>query len=172
MSNNKSLVIATESELQNTNKEQYELVYCEDTKNIYRLVDNEWTKIEINNQEGLSLNLYELNKSVVSQLDPMTTQDISSKMDLLMEYFHKSNNYYHMLLCKDYNYYTIFNLDDTLSFPNFAGAVCTIISELGDVYSIEQLEDGAVEIWIKPAGEESALAFYLFPYDKGVVYYG
>jgi hypothetical protein len=77
-----------------------------------------------------------------------------------------------MLLCKDYNYYTIFSYSLMPSFQTFGEAVCTIISELGSVYSIEQLEDGAIEIWIKPNGEESPYAFYLFPYDAGVVYYG
>ena len=77
-----------------------------------------------------------------------------------------------MLLCRDFNYYTIFNYDSMLSFPDFSSAVCTIITELGDVYSIDLLEDGAMEIWIKPTGEESPYAFYLFPYDAGVVYYG
>ena len=33
-------------------------------------------------------------------------------------------------------------------------------------------EDDVIEIWIKPVGEESPLAFYLFPYENGVVYYG
>ena len=58
------------------------------------------------------------------------------------------------------------------SFETFGKALITIISELGEIYSIEQLQDGAIEIWIKPFGEESPYAFYLFPYDAGVVYYG
>lgn len=94
------------------------------------------------------------------------------KMGLIKEYYDKANNTYHMLLCKDFSYYTIFNYDSMLSFPDFPSAVCTIITELGEVYSIELLEDGAMEIWIKPTGEENPYAFYLFPYDAGVVYYG
>ena len=58
------------------------------------------------------------------------------------------------------------------SFSSFAEAVITIITELGEVYSIDCLDDGGIEIWIKPTGEESPYAFYLFPYDAGVVYYG
>jgi hypothetical protein len=59
-----------------------------------------------------------------------------------------------------------------MSAPAFADNVYNIINTLGSVYSVEQLIDGAVEIWIKPNGEESPYAFYLFPYDAGVVYYG
>ena len=77
-----------------------------------------------------------------------------------------------MLLCKDFNYYTIFTKDDILGSSLFAETVIMILTELGKIYSIEQLEDGAMEIWVKPKGEENPYAFYLFPYDAGVVYYG
>ena len=93
-------------------------------------------------------------------------------MSLINQYYGKANNLFKMLLCRDCNYYTIFSYDSMLAFPDFAGAVCTIITELGEVYSIELNEDGAMEIWIKPTGEESPYVFYLFPYDAGVVYYG
>lgn len=133
-----------------------------------------WTKVEVNQDKlnTLGLNLYELNKSVVGQLKPMTISQVSAKIGLLTEYHRNSHNIHYMLLCRDYNYYTLFECDTMLSFPDFASAVCTIITELGAVYSIEQLEDGAVEIWIQPTGEDTPYAFYLFPYDAGVVYYG
>ena len=56
-------------------------------------------------------------------------------------------------------------------FHNLSDAVLTIAFELGDVYSVEETGDGAIEIWIKPTGEEEPYAFYLFSYDAGVVYY-
>jgi hypothetical protein len=55
---------------------------------------------------------------------------------------------------------------------SFRETVCEIIQELGEVFSLELLEDGAVEIWLKPVCAEEPYAFYLFPYDAGVVYYG
>ena len=148
------------------------MAMCVDTKEVF-IWDEEkgWIQIDVLNK-GLELNLYELNKNIVDQLDPLTPDEITMKMGLIGEYYQNANNTYHMLLCKDFNYYTIFNYDSMLSFPDFPGAVCTIITELGEVYSIELLDDGAMEIWIKPAGEESPYAFYLFPYDAGVVYYG
>lgn len=139
-------------------------IYCWDEKNGWNLIDVEG--------KGLELNLYDLNKNIIDQLDPLTANEVSMKMGLINEYYQKANNTYHMLLCRDFNYYTIFNYDSMLSFPDFPSAICTIITELGEVYSIELLEDGAMEIWIKPTGEESPYAFYLFPYDAGVVYYG
>ena len=74
---------------------------------------------------------------------------------------------------REYNYYTIFECDSMMNMPTFGAAVCEIVSNLGDVYDIDWAEDhGAIEIWARPDGEESALAFYLFAYDAGVVYYG
>ena len=154
------------------NHEPGEMALCSDTNEIYCWDEKTgWSLINVEGK-GLELNLYDLNKNIIEQLNPLTTNEVSMKMGLINEYYQKANNTYHMLLCRDFNYYTIFNYDGMLTFPDFAGAVCSIITELGDVYSIELLEDGAMEIWIKPTGEESPYAFYLFPYDAGVVYYG
>lgn len=149
-----------------------ELAYVKENSKIF-MWDEEhgWVEVDVENK-GLDFNLYDLNKNVINQLEPMTHNDVAMKMKGIMEYYYDTNNVYHMLLCRDFNYYTIFNHDSMLTFPDFAGAVCTIITELGDVYSIEKTEDGAMEIWIKPEGEEMPYAFYLFPYDAGVVYYG
>ena len=122
-------------------------------------------------ENQVELNLYDLNKSVINQLEPMTLDEIIDNLNLIEEYYHKSDNSFHMLLCKDYNYYTIFAPDDIITIE-FTATVYDIIVNLGTIYSIENTEDGAIEIWIKPEGEEMPYAFYLFPYDAGVVYYG
>jgi hypothetical protein len=122
-------------------------------------------------ENQIELNLYDLNKSVINQLNPMTSDEIIDNLNLIEEYYHKSDNSFHMLLCKDYNYYTIFAPDDIITIE-FTATVYDIIVNLGTIYSIENTEDGAIEIWIKPEGEEMPYAFYLFPYDAGVVYYG
>lgn len=169
----KYLVVQNKSQLfALQNHEPGEMALCSDTNEIYCWDEkNGWNLIDVEGK-GLELNLYDLNKNIIDQLDPLTANEVSMKMGLINEYYQKANNTYHMLLCRDFNYYTIFNYDSMLSFPDFPSAICTIITELGEVYSIELLEDGAMEIWIKPTGEESPYAFYLFPYDAGVVYYG
>ena len=122
-------------------------------------------------ENQIELNLYDLNKSVINQLEPMTPDEIIDSLGLIKEYYRKSDNGFHMLLCKDYNYYTIFAPDRIMS-SEFTATVYDIIVNLGTIYSIENTKDGAIEIWIKPEGEEMPYAFYLFPYDAGVVYYG
>lgn len=150
-----------------------ECVYCEEDKKVYCWSEYDgWGPINFENK-GVSMNLYDLNKSIVNQLTPMTNQDIQKKIELFEELKATSMNLHYMLLCKDYNYYTIFEDDSMLNMPNFGVAVSEIITNLGKVISIDFTETkDAIEIWIIPEGEESAFAFYLFPYDAGVVYYG
>jgi hypothetical protein len=169
----KNTVVNSKAELfAMQNHEPGEMALCKDTNEIYIWdEDHGWSLFQVNGK-GFEMNLYDLNKNVISQLNPLTPGEITMKMSLIRDYYNQANNIYHMLLCKDFSYYTIFNYDSMLSFPDFPSAICTIITELGEVYSIELLEDGAMEIWIKPTGEESPYAFYLFPYDAGVVYYG
>ena len=148
------------------------MVLCKDTNEIYIWdEDHGWSLMTVDGK-GFEMNLYDLNKNVINQLDPLTPGEITMKMSLFKDYYDKADNLYHMLLCRDFNYYTIFNYNSMPNTPDFSSMICTVITELGEVYSIELLEDGAMEIWIRPTGEESPYAFYLFPYDAGVVYYG
>ena len=150
-----------------------ECVYCEEDQKIYIWQEDDgWQQADFEGK-GITMNLYDLNKSIINQLPIMSNKDISAKIDIIEELHKKTANDHYMLLCKEYSYYTIFESDCMLNMPSFGAAVCEIISTVGDIYSIEPTEDkGAIEIWIKPDGEEDALAFYLFPYDGGVVYYG
>lgn len=169
----RSIVVKTLQELYSLQEhDPDEIVFCEETGKIY-IWDEIKGRIPISTEnKGLEINLYELNKNVIGQFNPLTIDELNMKTNLLMDYYNIANNTYHMLLCKDYNYYTIFSFSTMPEFTNFAEAVITIITELGDIYSIEFNDDNALEIWIKPLKEESPYVFYLFPYDAGVVYYG
>lgn len=171
---NKICIVPTLSALHALqNHEKGECVYCEEDNKIYSWQeDNGWSSIDIQNK-GISMNLYELNQSIINQLPPLTSSEIAAKMDIIHKIQNNTMNNHYMLLCKEYSYYTIFESDIMLNMPTFGAAVCEVVSGIGDVYSIEITDnDNALEIWIKPEGQENALAFYLFPYDAGVVYYG
>ena len=154
------------------NHEPGELAYVEETKEVWVWDEEQgWTKMDVDNK-GLELNLYDLNKNIVSQLEPLTAEQFAEQAEMLDHYYNVANSLYHMLLCRDFNYYTIFNQGPVVLTKSFRETVCEIIQELGEVFSLELLEDGAVEIWLKPIDAEEPYAFYLFPYDAGVVYYG
>lgn len=173
MGNTNQLVVSTLSALYALkNHSEGEYAYCEEDKTFYCWQNNNWVPINIDNK-GISMNLYDLNKTAVEQLPIMNYEDIIKKIEIIDNLKNTSTNNHYMLLCKEYNYYTIFEYE-TLNFSNltFGQTVCDIISEIGNVYSIEPNEENnAIEIWIKPENEESPLVFYLFPYDMGVVYY-
>ena len=121
---------------------------------------------------SLKLNLYDMNKQIISSLKPMTNKEITQKHKLIMDFYNKCKNNHWMLLCRDFNYYTLFEKSNLYN-ADFAQTIFEILLELGETYAIDMATDsGAIEIWNKPIGQESPLAFYLFPYDAGVVYYG
>ena len=153
------------------NHDENEIVFCEENEKYYTWQENNgWQEVKIND-DGVSINLYELNKSIINQFMPLTISEVLDKAQIIENMHNTVRNIHYMLLCKEYNYYTIFEADDN-PIVTLKVAVCDILEELGDIYSIEAKEDEAIEFWIKPFGEEEPFIFYFFPYDKGVVYYG
>ena len=151
-----------------------EIVYCKDEQKMYQWNGANWNLVVPGENSELKMKLYDLNKNVINQLIPLTDDEIKSKMDVIQSYRLATNNIHYMLLCKEFNYYTIFTFSPGGLFEPFAKTVKDIITDLGGpVYSIGLTKDKmAIEIWIKPAGEEEPLVFYLFAYDAGVVEYG
>ena len=149
------------------NHKENEECYCEETQKSYRWIGNEWEEIE---PSKISMNLYEMNKNIISQLPEIKPEDIDKS---IFSNILRDDNHY-MLLCKEYGYYTIFEnscgYEDVVD--TFENEVYDIITHIGTIHTIEPTEDGAIEIWIKPNGEEEVFVFYLFPYEQGVVYYG
>ena len=153
------------------NHDENEIIFCEENEKYYTWQENDgWQEVQINGN-GVSMNLYELNKSIVNQLTPLTISEILDKAQIIEDMHNTVRNIHYMLLCKEYNYYTIFEADDN-PIVTLQVAVCDILEELGDIYSIEDKGDGAIEFLVKPFNEEEPFVFYFFPYDKGVVYYG
>lgn len=157
------------------NHEDGELAYVESEKKIYSWhPEVGWQLVEVNNK-GLELDLYSLNKNIIGQLQPMTHEDVCNKSNIIFDFFtNTAPNKHYMLLCKEYNYYTIFEAvmpENSYNYEeDFVDAVLSIVEEVGLVYAIEEAES-AVEFWIKPEKYDEPMVFILFPYDAGVVYY-
>ena len=150
-----------------------DVIYCEETSKIYSFNDEgELEPVSING-EPLKFNNYELNKQIVAQLTPLDNIKIQQKTRMLNNFYESSKNKYYMLLCKEYDYYTLFVKDENESNNTFGKTVVEILQELnGEIYSIDMDKlQLTIEIWIKPNGMEEPLVFYLFGYDSGVVCY-
>lgn len=150
------------------NHKENEECYCEETQKSYRWNGNEWEEIE---PSKISMNLYEMNKNIISQLPEIKLEDIDKDIfrNVLIE-----NCDHYMLLSREYGYYTVFEYGGPFDYicDTFENEVYDIITHIGTVHSLEEKDDGAIEFWIKPNGEEEVFVFYLFPYEQGVVYYG
>ena len=123
-------------------------------------------------------NLYDLNKQLMQNIEPVTDEALIEIKDKLRSWI--MNQYeqkYLMLLCAERKDYTLFNLSKThslLTTPpmtiwHAANDVIECMTNRGQLLSMELLEDGAWEIWIKT--EEECFAYYLFPYGTAVIEY-
>lgn len=153
--------------------ENGEMVFLTEEKE-YKIYDNgEWKDLPKATLEGdgVSMSLYDLNKSIISQLPKL--EDLTIKVALINDFDKFIESEYYMLLCRDISYYTIFNhfINSDNEFSNLGEAVLTCAQELGDLISVELTADkGAIEIWVKT--DEDCLCMYLFNCANLIVNWG
>lgn len=118
---------------------------------------------------NLNMNLYDLNKAAVTQLPNYSEADKQAAKELINAYDDFSTiTHYYMLLCRELNYYTVFQRQFT-GLENFGDVVIECLENLGNIKSIEVTEDKtAIEAWIVN-GDNEAHVVYLFNYDQGVI---
>ena len=164
----------TESQLMTLSKlhpENYaprEIAYLTD-KDKYVFWDGEkWMDFPEGEAEehGFAMNLYDLNKNIVSQL-PVLTDYTDAK--ILLDNF--NHNKIYMLLCKEISYYTIFQYDDACKNTKFSDVVLECANDIGQIISVDLTEDkNAIEIWVRT--DDDNLCMYLFNSEQMFVYYG
>lgn len=125
----------------------------------------------MSNENGLSLSLYEMNKSVITKL-PVYTDDQIKQLQATLDAWDNTNYNYYMLLCNEARYYTVFHrtLSMISSFTTLGEAVIKLLLEADYTIHEETEYPDRFEIWIKKDNE--TYVFILFPYDEGVVNYG
>ena len=65
------------------NHDENEIIFCEENEKYYTWQENDgWQEVQINGN-GVSMNLYELNKSIVNQLTPLTISEILDKAQII-----------------------------------------------------------------------------------------
>lgn len=125
----------------------------------------------MSNKNLFSMNLYDLNKSIIGQLPKKTKEELIELEKVINDYHYKVNSEFYMLLCKDISYYTIFH-NDNHSFSTtieFLGeVVIDCASNVGSIISIDPTENNTIEIWVKTS-EEEVYCMYLFDAKDFVV---
>lgn len=116
-----------------------------------------------------NMNLYDLNKLIISQIPSLSQDALLEKKDVINALHAKYNNSYYMLYGKEISYFTLFKIIDPTYF-NYDVFDC--LKHLGgDIKAMDLTEDSdAVEIWIEI--EQNPICLYLFPYDNGVINVG
>ena len=125
------------------------------TRKLYGL-DNKETEITLGT-------LYDLNKQMVKNEPKMKYKDILNKKDMFLQYT-KNINYF-MLLCKEKNDYTLFNVT---SYDKAFDELIECLQNRGNIVGFDLTkQQDAIEIWLLIKGE--AFCYYFFNYDNGVI---
>lgn len=158
------------------NHPEDEVVYVTNEQKYFIWNDNKYEEYHFKTS-GVDINLYELNQQIVSQLEPLNQEQLFSTENIctLDAFQIKTDNKYYMFLCNELKSYTIFTKSckcKNQAVHSFSVEVLDLIAEYGSVYAIGLTDDkAAIEVWIKSEADDKPHAYYLFPYDAGVIYY-
>lgn len=146
---------------------EYALV--QDEAKMYQYVEKEWKPVVIQG-EGLQMSLYDINKNIFAQLEPMSDENLRQVHAQVFKFFGDtmqsvSNNYW-ALICWEKRYITIFRELPT-SDEELSDIFMEIIEGLGDVKDVTDNEQGALEIWI--TDEQDTNCYLFFNYTAGIV---
>lgn len=158
------------TEINKTHLNKNEIVYLIDEKKFLFWTGEEWSEYKANG--GLNLNLYEFNKTLVSQIPVL--EDFTEAVEIIQNILCGHENEHFMLLCKDISYYTVFYKTEEIfcNFETFGKAVITCAEDIGKIVSVDYIEDqNAVEIWVRTEQNEN-LCMYLFNCESMFVSFG
>ena len=176
MGENKMITVPTKSALEAlVNHEKGEVALCEEDQTYYVYNEVEgWMPIPAKmTAEGLTIDLYSLNKQIVAQLPPFDEQRIKDAKETLENW--KKGDRPYLLYGREISYFTLFSpvysvAEDEKDYDSFVENVFACLADLTDeIYSFDVVGEDAIEIWIKYNDEATAL--YLFDYSEGLVYY-
>lgn len=145
-----------------------ELACVENSHTIYKAnSEGEWEEIKVDG--GLTLSLYDLNKTVMAQMPEMTTAQKKEATELIQKYTKEATSEtYYMLLGREINYYTVFPvLPNNHSATSIASTVLECAADVGKVVDVSLNDANAIEIWVKTQDDATCLVF--FDYTIGVV---
>ena len=143
-------------------------VWCSSEDKCYRYDAIEgWQEVPEDGSTEIGMNMYDINKQIISQLPPMSEEGISERLVEMKNYVDDLKNTFYMLLCRDINYYTVFMIDGDAN-EKFEDVLLECLKTFGQIKAIDEV-DGAFEIWIENEFFDGGpYAFYFFPYDIGV----
>jgi len=145
----------------------------------------QFEQIRAENPEKIAdTTMYDLNKSIISQMKDLTNTEIKKRMKLIRSWLYHDSDIYYGLICWDWNYVTIFRFPND-NYDEQVAEIQDILVNLGSIKAIDphngghamevhKIEDQieniqAFEIWIQVPEYDEPKMFMLFPYGGGIV---
>lgn len=176
MENNKGLTFKTIEQMEACTTDEHVCAYCEENEKFYTFHEGKWIIIEENMEELMPspMQLYELNKQFVSQLPPLTEQDLKDRKEMVDNWVDESIDFY-LLYGREISYFTLFQrCKDEAITESISDILFECLDGIGTVISMDvltELDEPTIEIWVKIAVEDQedfVTVLYLFDYTKGV----
>ncbi len=153
------------------NHTEGEIAFLTDEKVWMIYSDDKWVKVtpKAKDSGDINVSLYDMNKQIIDQLPPLSEQQLIDIVDTL-NLWSKANVY--MLYGKEISYFTVLMRgNENNDFDNFGEGIISLLGDISDtIYSIDIVDDNAVEIWLKY--NDNSTVLYLFNYEGGIVRYG
>jgi len=150
--------------------EEGNMVYIENESCIYVKDGDDFRRLE----GGIDVKMtqYDLNKNIYSQMEIPEESKIREQAKIIDEFEANDSNSRKMLLCRELNYYTVFEAYENIDveFETLKDAVLACATDWGQILDIQQAKE-AVEIWIKLRENGEAVVMYLFNCENMFVGY-
>ena len=172
---NKGLVFKTVEQMNACETDEHVCCFCEEDEKFYTFHEGKWITVEDNMEElaPSPMQLYELNRQFVSQLPPLTEEDLKDRRDMVDNWINKDVEFY-LLYGREISYFTLFHRSDDESITEtMTDIVFDCLNQIGIVMSMDvvvEMEEPAIEIWVK-LPDDFVTVMYLFDYTKGVEHF-
>lgn len=109
--------------------------------------------------------VYDMNKTLMEKEKQISDKTLNKKINDITKFFSKGE--YFMLLCHEARDYTVFEITESSKATLAGTELKECLQNRGAILAIDEAPGNAYEIWIR--NESGIFAYYLFPYDEGVI---
>lgn len=150
-------------------KKENEIAYVREENKYYICKANEWEPLQSGDNTAINMgNLYEINKNIMKQLEPLTEEQIN-EFKQRVEKWNEEKNYTYLLYGKEISYFSLFLKSENKD-SKLGKYVVECIDSIGDFIYYDIRKD-YVEIWVKESAEQKETLLYLFNFNNGVIDY-
>ena len=151
-----------------TNNKKDEVALVEETRTLYKWDGTNWNIYKP--EGGLQANLYELNQNAITAAPPMSSDDIKTAKQKIVDFISSQNSNYFMLLNKEQGYYTVFitgyDTGTNFNYLKIEDEVIECLQSRGIIKDIDNVDNG-IECWVTE--ENNSYVYYLFNYQGGII---